>query len=113
MGVVTMATNKYQKCIDTCNRCAQACYECLKACLNEPDVQARRNCISMLLECATICNQASAFMAMDAQHSKELCKLCATICEKCANDCRMFKDDHCTKCADECANCARECNMMQ
>ena len=105
MGIVTNTTDKYQKCIDACNRCAQACYECLKACLNEPDVQARKNCISMLSECACICKESSSFMSMDAMHAKDLCKLCATICEKCAADCKMFKDDHCVKCANE-------CNMM-
>ena len=30
MGVVTKTTDKYQKCIDTCNQCAQACFECFK-----------------------------------------------------------------------------------
>ena len=33
MGIVTKSTDKYQACIDACNRCAQACFECFKACL--------------------------------------------------------------------------------
>lgn len=112
MGIVTNTTDKYQVCIDACNRCFQACYECLKACLNEPDVSQRKNCISILLECSEICKQASAFMFMDAQYSKDLCKLCAVICEKCAADCDMFKDAHCQKCADVCRQCATECKNM-
>ncbi|MBZ4647652.1 MAG: hypothetical protein JG777_3141, partial [Clostridia bacterium] len=28
MGIVTKTTDKYQACIDACNRCAQACFEC-------------------------------------------------------------------------------------
>lgn len=112
MGVVTMATNKYQKCIDACNRCAQACYECLKACLNEPDAQARKGCIGMLMECAMLCKESSGFMAMDARFAKDLCRLCATVCDQCAQDCKMFKDDHCVKCANECQVCTNECRMM-
>jgi len=112
LGVVTSNTDKYQKCIDACAKCAQACFECLKACLNEPDAAARKGCIGMLLECALICQQAVAYMSMDAQYAKDLCKLCATICDKCAQDCDMFKDDHCKKCADICRQCANECRMM-
>jgi len=112
MGIVTKTTDMYQACIDAWNRCAQACFECFKMCLNEPDVGARKACISMLIECALICKEASAFMSLDAQYAKDLCKLCATICDKCAQECDMFKDDHCKKCADECRKCADECRKM-
>ncbi len=33
-----------QACIDACTKCAQACFECFNACLNEPDLNARKNC---------------------------------------------------------------------
>jgi len=112
MEVVTNTTVKYQKCIDSCTRCAQVCYECLKMCLNEPDVNARKNCIGMLMECSSICTQSAEFMSMDAQHSKDLCRLCATVCDKCAGECGMFKDEHCVKCADVCRTCANECRAM-
>jgi hypothetical protein len=112
MGIITNTTDKYQKCIDACTRCAQACLECIKMCLNEPDAAARKGCISMLMECACICKMSAEFMAMDAMHAKDLCRLCATICEKCAQDCKMFKDDHCVKCANECNACANECKTM-
>ncbi|MVB09983.1 putative cysteine-rich protein YhjQ [Caprobacter fermentans] len=112
MGIVSTATDKYQKCIDQCNRCAQACEECLKLCLNEPDVQARKNCIATLIECARYCRDAACFMSFDAQYAKAFCNLCATVCNKCSADCAMFKDDHCVKCADECKSCANECSAM-
>ncbi|WHH59986.1 four-helix bundle copper-binding protein [Petroclostridium sp. X23] len=112
MGVVTNTTDKYQACIDACNKCFQACFECLKACLNEPDAAARKACIGILLECAKICELSSAYMAMDAQYAKDLCKLCAAICDKCATECDMFKDDHCQKCANVCRTCADECRKM-
>lgn len=112
MGMVTNATDKYQKCIDACAKCAQACFECLKACMNESDAAARKACMGMLLECALICQQAVAYMSMDAQYAMDLCKLCAAICDKCAQECDMFKDDHCKKCTDICRQCANECHMM-
>ncbi|EPY2276410.1 four-helix bundle copper-binding protein [Clostridium sporogenes] len=112
MGIVTNSTDKFQKCIDECNRCAQACYECFKACLDEPDVGARKNCIKILVECAQMCEMSSGIMSMNGQFAKEHCQLCATICDKCAQECEMFKDDHCQKCAQECHTCANECRNM-
>ncbi|NLJ30102.1 MAG: four-helix bundle copper-binding protein [Clostridiales bacterium] len=112
MGIVINSTDQYQTCINECNRCAQACLECMTACLNEPDVQARRSCITMLAECAGICREAVCFMSMGAPHAKELCKLCAVICDKCACECGAFQDSHCVKCAQECKKCSDECNSM-
>lgn len=63
MGIVNTATDKYQKCIDICNRCAQACMECMNLCLNEPDVSARKKCIAKLHECACICKESASFMS--------------------------------------------------
>lgn len=84
MGVVSSCTDKYQKCIDACNRCFQACHECARLCLNEPDVATRKDHIGMMLECAGICKEAACFMVIDAKHVKEICSLCATICNECA-----------------------------
>lgn len=112
MSIVNPATDKYQKCIDACTKCAQFCLECMVMCLSEPDVGARINCITMLNECACICKESASFMAMDAKHAMELCKLCETICMECAKECGMFQDEHCKKCSDECNACAKECSMM-
>jgi hypothetical protein len=112
MGVVTELTNKYQKCIDACNKCAQACEECMTLCLRGNDVQSKVSSIALQIECAAICRQSSCFMSMDAQYAKNLCALCADICDKCATECGKHKDDHSTKCAAECKACATECRSM-
>jgi hypothetical protein len=112
MSVVTMETNKVQFCIDSCAKCTQACYECFNACLNEPDLNARKKCVGMLVECAMMCQMSVAMMSMNGQYSREHCQLCATICDKCAQECAMFKDDHCQKCADVCRACANDCRKM-
>ncbi len=112
MGMATMTRNKYQACIDECNRCAQTCYECFRACLNEPDINARKNCISILVECAQMCQMSALIMSMDGEFVKEHCKLCAAICDKCTTECEMFKDDHCKQCATECHTCADKCRKM-
>ena len=112
MGIVTNVANDYQKCIDACNRCAQACYECFEACLSEADVRARTKCIKMLVECAQMCQMSAAGMASNGRFIKEHCNLCATVCDACAQECNMFKDQHCKQCAQECRTCAQECREM-
>lgn len=107
-----LLSNNNQKCIDECNRCAQACYECFAACLNEPDIQARKNCLAILVECANMCQMSAAHMSMGGQFAKEHCGVCALICEKCAEECSMFKDAHCTECTQICLDCAAECKKM-
>lgn len=112
MGIITKSTNKYQTCIDQCNRCYQACHECITQCLREEDVAQRDELIINLMECAEICNDASRFMAMEARRTKDICELCMNICNECAHMCSMFKDDHCVQCAEECKKCANECKSI-
>ncbi len=75
-------------------------------------LEQEKNCIKILVECAQMCEMSSGIMSMNGQFAKEHCQLCATICDKCAQECEMFKDDHCQKCAQECHTCANECRNM-
>lgn len=110
--IVNPSAAAFQSCIDACTKCLQACEECLTACLKEPDVQARIHCIQMLRDCADICALASQWMSRSSMHAKQICQLCATLCEACAADCAKFQDAHCQACADECRKCAEACRKM-
>lgn len=112
MGILTNSPIKTQKCIDDCNRCAQACYECFKLCLNEQDIASRKVCISLLIECAQMCQMSATHMAMDGQFAKEHCTMCASVCERCAQECGKFTDPHCSECTEVCTKCAAECKAM-
>lgn len=98
--------------IDACMKCAQACFEFFDACLNEPDVRERKNCIRTLIECALMCQMSVAEMSMSGMFAEQHYKMCAEICEKCAEECGMFKEEHCVKCAEICKECAEECRKM-
>lgn len=101
-----------QNCIDACISCMKACEQCFTACLEEPDVQSRVHCISMLRDCADICSLASQFMSRGSMSANQICSLCASICESCAEHCNKFQDEHCKICADMCRKCAEECRKM-
>ncbi|KGK88624.1 four-helix bundle copper-binding protein [Clostridium sp. HMP27] len=104
--------NPHQTCIEACMKRAQICQECLTMCLQGPDVSARINCIKTLQDCAEICSTAACYMARGSMNTKEICNVCSTICEKCAAECEMFKDEHCQTSADICRQCDNECRRM-
>jgi len=112
MTIAQTSVTKYQTCIDACNKCLQVCNECFNSCLQEPDVQARMNCIKMLRLCADICSLASQTMTMDHSEAKYICSVCRTICDACATECYMFKDNHCQQCSKVCHDCANACASM-
>ncbi|WP_238884396.1 hypothetical protein [Clostridium sp. YIM B02551] len=56
--------------------------------LYKDDVKARANCIRTLQYCAEICSMAACYMPRGSGSIKEVCDLCATICEKCTTECR-------------------------
>jgi hypothetical protein len=110
--VVDSSVKQWQTCIDACMKCMQACEECLTSCLKEPDVQARITCIGMLRDCVDICTMASQWMSRGSMYAKQICQLCATICDACAAECAKFQDQHCKACAEVCKQCANECRNM-
>lgn len=114
MTNIQTSVSKYQTCIDACAKCSQVCNQCFNSCLQEPDARARANCIKTLRLCADVCNIAVEAMTMDHSDAKFICNMCRTICDTCATECTMFKDQHCQQCADVCHQCANECaKMMQ
>jgi hypothetical protein len=88
------------------------CEFCLDACMHEPDVDARVECMSLLLDCIGICAMSAKYMAGNSRFASQVCGLCAEICDACADECDKFKDNHCQTCADICRQCAAECRAM-
>ena len=107
-----MAHHLYASCIEACNACAAACDHCATACLQEEDVKMMARCIALDMDCAQICRLATAYMARGSQFAKEFCRLCADICEACAEECGKHQHDHCQECARACRRCAEECRRM-
>lgn len=66
MGVLSTSPTNMDACIEACMKCLSACEECLTACLEEPDVQARINCIQTLNDCAEICAQSVKYMSRNS-----------------------------------------------
>lgn len=109
---ILTSNDHMQKCIVSCLSCFQACEECIIACYQEPDMNARIKCVTILRDCADMCVLAAKLMSRNSPHSKQICTICADMCKMCAKDCEAFKDEHCKRCAEVCSACAEECRQM-
>jgi hypothetical protein len=69
-------------------------------------------CIALDMQCAAICYAAAELMSLDSSKAKELCEICAQICEECGKECQKHQNEHCQECAKACMACAQECRQM-
>ena len=107
-----MAHQSYPSCVAACNACADACDHCSTACLQEGEVNKLTRCIALDMDCAAICRLAASFVSRDSGFAKQLCKLCAEICQACGDECAKHAMGHCQDCAKACHRCAQECTGM-
>ena len=112
VGGMMVKENMYQECIDACLACMDACNMCFDACLKEDDVKMMSECIRLDRECADICAFAAKSMQTNSPFAKEICMLCAYICEACGQECRKHDMNHCQMCAEACFSCAEACRKM-
>jgi len=107
-----MAHQQFASCIEACDQCAADCNHCATACLQEPDVKMMARCIALDIDCAAICQLASAAMSRGSEQAHAICALCAEICDACGDECEKHQADHCKACAQSCRRCADECRRM-
>lgn len=106
--------NNLEQCIRDCLACYQECMSCIPHCLGEGGKHAEEKHITLMLECAQMCNLSATFMQLRGGFAHELCQLCAKICEACETSCRSVdpNDSMMQKCADMCRSCAVSCRNM-
>src|SRR4051794_24201290 len=96
----------YKKCIDACLSCAALCNHCASGDTKEDDVKMMSDCIQLCMECAAVCYASAQLMSLGSKYSKQLCDLCATICDECYSECSKHEHEHCRECAAACKLCA-------
>lgn len=108
-----MSHQNYQTCIKSCHDCVLECEHCATACLGEEDVKMLERCIRLDRDCADICVLAIATMSRESDFVRQICSLCAEICQTCGDECAKHKHmEHCKICSEACYRCADECRKM-
>lgn len=101
-----------RECIDNCGNCHEICLDTSMQCLETGGKHAEAGHIRVLRECAEICQTSAYFMLIRSEFHPDICAMCATICEKCAQACERFGEDFMKACAQACRKCADSCRRM-
>ncbi len=96
-------------CIAACNDCATECGNCFAHMAGK---ESKNDCPACCIECAAICRLCADAIARNSPFAKQICKLCADICDWCAKQCGAHDMDHCKRCAEACRRCAEACRKM-
>jgi hypothetical protein len=103
-----------QACIQDCAECATICAQTAHHCLQLGGDHASPDHQGLLHDCKQLCAVVVGFMSRASQHASEICRLCATICGQCADDCERIAngDTVMQQCIQTCRKCAQSCENM-
>lgn len=106
--------NQYKVCIEACLRCAAVCNNCSSMCAKNDKPESMTIPLQLTMETAAICYAAAQLMSLGSDKVKEICKLCAVMCDLCAAECNKFIYEHpyCQASAEACTKCADECEVV-
>lgn len=112
------ATDEMERCIEACIECSATCTACSDACLGEEHVAALTYCISLNLDCSSICDSTGKLLLRQISHNRALAGAmlvtCAEACRLCAEECERHAGmhEHCRICAEACRGCERACRRL-
>jgi len=101
--------------MDIMTECHNICLETVSHCLQMGGNHARPEHITVLLDCAEICQLSANFMLRKSNLHALSCATCAEICDRCAQSCDGFRDEAdqtMKQCAEICRRCAEACRRM-
>ena len=106
-------TKEMSECIMDCRECAQSCMETMVHCLEMGEDHAEVSHISLLNDCAVVCDASAALMTSVSLAYTDQCEVCEGVCILCAESCEAFEDDEMMQdCAEVCRRCAESCKEM-
>ena len=102
-----------QECVADCLRTHASCIETARYCLDNPRVGVTPVHLSLLTDCAEICQTTANFLIRRSVQHGTMCRACADVCDACAAECEKFASDaQMAGCARTCRECAKSCRDM-
>jgi len=95
--------------------CLKATTLCLQHCLSIGGKHGHIKHITLLKECAEICEITASFMMESSSFSDEVGGICARVCDFCSDSCYELDphDQIILACMTACKNCADSCRNME
>lgn len=108
-----MPAPSMKECIDACLECHRICLETVQYCLRKGGEHANPAQVSLLQDCASICETSAQFMISGSDLYVKTCETCAVVCLRAEESCDRFRNDlQLIRCADICSRCAEACERM-
>jgi hypothetical protein len=98
-----------QQLIRVLNECKATCEHCADACLGESKVSHMVDCIRTDMVCATVCGATASLLGVSYRNYTPLLEYCIEVCKECASECEKHDHDHCQLCARNCRACIEAC----
>lgn len=104
-----------EQAISNALECYRATTRCLQYCLSMGGKHSGSHHITLLMECAEICQISARFMVENSDFAHDICGLCARICDACGDSCHEIAahDFEMQACIRACRNCADSCRNME
>jgi len=107
-------SQRVDECVQNCMDCYRVCLAMVPHCLHRGGVHASQEHITLLMECAELCQVSARLMLLQSNIHFDVCRVCAKACEHCADNCRSMAsgDAKMLNCAEVCTRCAKSCAGM-
>ncbi|HEY1962947.1 MAG TPA: four-helix bundle copper-binding protein [Rhizomicrobium sp.] len=100
-----------QDCVEAALQCHKTCLGmAMTHCLDEGGEHVTPRHFRLMIDCAAICATAADFIMHKSQFHRQLCALCAEVCNACAEDCAKL--DGMEECVEACRRCYQACREM-
>jgi hypothetical protein len=97
--------------VEVTARCGHMCLgSAVSYCLEQGGEHAGQAHMRLMLDCAEICRSTSAFMVTGSPYLRDVCAVCAEICEDCAASCERLGGME--ECVQACRECAATCRAL-
>ena len=95
--------------------CFRATTYGMEHCLSLGEKYSDQKHITLLKECAEICQITASFMIESSDFAHDVCGICARLCDLCGDSCYDLdpQDPILRACMDACKNCADSCRNME
>jgi hypothetical protein len=99
------------ECIELCRRCHLVCLNMATGhCLEKGGAHVEPAHLKTMFACAEICQTAANLMIMGSDLHRQVCAVCADICDACLTSCRKL--DEMEECIFACERCKASCEAM-
>ncbi len=116
MNTATQHTTNsdYNQCIQDCIDCSRTSLETIAYCLQQGGKHSEHSHIKLLHDCVEICQTTADFMIRKSAYNPQICDICKTICNACADACEQVEpgDQMMLACVQMCRTAANTCNKM-